>query len=165
MIAIDLRLTLRPNRPGRSKKNEPTAVPSGDLPAPAAKPRRWPQRTIAAIALGVAALLVAIPTVLIAIYRFTAPPQTPLMCLRRAQGYELHHQWTRLSRISLAMRRAVIMSEDVGSATNPWGSTGLGWPGNSMSGREAGDPLAPALSLCRRRATFSCFPAEVPCVS
>ena len=124
MNAIDRQpcdLTVQEDR-GEMK---PTAAPSGDLPAPGAKPRRWPRRTIAAIALGVPALLVAIPAVLIAIYRFSAPPPTPLMCLRRAQGYELHYQWTRLSRISLAMRRAVIMSEDVGFCDE---SMGIDWP-------------------------------------
>lgn len=105
-----------------------TAAQSGELDkqptASAAQPGRRPRRTIAAIALGVAALLIGIPIVLIAAYRFIAPSLTPLMYVRRAQGYEVHHQWTRLSSISLAMRRAVIMSEDVGFCDE---SMGMDW--------------------------------------
>jgi monofunctional glycosyltransferase len=91
-----------------------SGVPDGQLPASGAKPGQRPRRTIAAIALGVAALLLALPIVLIATYRFFAPPLTPLMYVRRAQGYQIHYQWSGLSSISLAMRRAVIVSEDVG---------------------------------------------------
>jgi monofunctional glycosyltransferase len=83
-------------------------------PASAGKPGRRSRRTIAAIALGVAALSLAVPLLLIGTYRFIAPPLTPLMYLRRAQGYQIHYQWSGLGGISLAMRRAVIVSEDVG---------------------------------------------------
>jgi monofunctional glycosyltransferase len=84
------------------------------LPASGAKPGPRRRRTIAAIALGVAALLLVIPILLIATYRFIAPPLTPLMYVRRVQGYQVHYQWVGLSSISLSMRRAVIVSEDIG---------------------------------------------------
>jgi monofunctional glycosyltransferase len=59
-------------------------------------------------------LLLVISILLIATYRFIAPPLTPLMYVKRVQGYQVHYQWVGLSSISLSMRRAVIVSEDIG---------------------------------------------------
>ena len=72
-----------------------------------------PRRLIIAIGLGVAAFLLVAPILLIATYRFAAPPLTPLMHVRRGQGYQIHYEWVKLRSISLPMRRAVIASEDV----------------------------------------------------
>ena len=52
------------------------------------------------------------PISLVVIYRFVPPPITILMIERLAQGRGLHRQWVPISRISPAMIRSVIASED-----------------------------------------------------
>ena len=52
------------------------------------------------------------PPVAVLAYRFVPPPITVLMIERRMQGRGLDHSWTPISRISPAMTRAVIASED-----------------------------------------------------
>jgi monofunctional biosynthetic peptidoglycan transglycosylase len=46
------------------------------------------------------------------LFRFVAPPVTPLMLLRLLQGYDLHHTWVPYDRIAPALPQAVIASED-----------------------------------------------------
>ena len=109
------------------RERKSTAARSGELdkqlPVSGSKPGRR-RRTIATIALGVAALLLAIAILLIGTYRFVAPPLTPLMYVRQVQGYQVHYQWAGLGSISPAMRRAVIVSEDVGFCDE---SMGIDW--------------------------------------
>jgi monofunctional glycosyltransferase len=52
------------------------------------------------------------PFVLILIFRFVPVPLTPLMVVRVAQGYELHHDWVRYHRIAPDLVHAVVASED-----------------------------------------------------
>ena len=57
-------------------------------------------------------LLLLGPPALILLFRFVPPPVTPLMLLRWAQGYGLHHQWVPYDRIAPELAQAVVASED-----------------------------------------------------
>ena len=59
----------------------------------------------------VLALLIG-PVVVIVIFRFVPVPITPLMVVRLAQGYGLHHDWVPYDRIAPALIHAVVASED-----------------------------------------------------
>jgi monofunctional biosynthetic peptidoglycan transglycosylase len=48
----------------------------------------------------------------IAVYRVVPPPVTPLMLIRAAEGAPIDKDWVPLARISPALARAVIASED-----------------------------------------------------
>jgi monofunctional glycosyltransferase len=63
-------------------------------------------------------LLLVGPPVWVVIYRFVPPPITILMIERLVQGRGLDHRWVPLKRISPAMVRAVIASEDSGFCTH-----------------------------------------------
>jgi monofunctional glycosyltransferase len=52
------------------------------------------------------------PPLLILLFRFVPVPMTPLMVLRLAEGYGLHHEWAPYHRISPHLADAVIASED-----------------------------------------------------
>ena len=56
--------------------------------------------------------LLLVPVVPILIYRFVAPPLTPLMLIRQRQGYQITYQWVRLRDIAVPVRRAAVYSED-----------------------------------------------------
>ena len=58
------------------------------------------------------AILLLLPVPVIALYRFVPPPVTPLMLIRAAQGAPIDKEWVPLTRISPALARAVIASED-----------------------------------------------------
>ena len=49
---------------------------------------------------------------LVALYRYLPPPGTPLMLLRRVEGYGIHKSWTPIDQVSTNLVRAVIASED-----------------------------------------------------
>jgi monofunctional glycosyltransferase len=49
---------------------------------------------------------------LVALYRYFPPPRTPLMLLRRVEGYGIHKSWSSFDHISANLVRAVIASED-----------------------------------------------------
>lgn len=51
-------------------------------------------------------------SMLVLVFRFVPVPLTPLMVIRLAQGHELHHDWVPLERMSPALARAVVASED-----------------------------------------------------
>jgi monofunctional biosynthetic peptidoglycan transglycosylase len=78
-------------------------------PTPSPLPKRGPFRRIAR-RLGLGLLLG--PFLLILLFRFVPPPVTPLMLLRLAEGYGLHHEWVPYDRISPYMADAVVASED-----------------------------------------------------
>ncbi|HEY6418505.1 MAG TPA: monofunctional biosynthetic peptidoglycan transglycosylase [Candidatus Binataceae bacterium] len=67
---------------------------------------------LAKIPLCAVATLLLAPTLLIVVGRFVAPPVTPLMLIRSAQGYRIQRQWVPLRAIAPEMRRAVIVAED-----------------------------------------------------
>ena len=56
-----------------------------------------------------------VPAALVALYRTTPPPQTPLMWLR---GGQVHYEWTPLNRISPYLARAAVAAEDEGFCTH-----------------------------------------------
>ena len=78
--------------------------------------RRSPARGRGSRALRVAlwAVLIALllPVPMIIAYRFVPPPITALMAIRSLEGAPLHKHWVPLDRISPAMVRAVVASED-----------------------------------------------------
>jgi monofunctional glycosyltransferase len=59
-----------------------------------------------------ALLVVAVPIVVLAVYRFVPPPVTPLMLIRSAVGAPIRQHWVPLPRISPWLLRAVMASED-----------------------------------------------------
>ncbi|MEA2741539.1 MAG: monofunctional glycosyltransferase [Acetobacteraceae bacterium] len=56
--------------------------------------------------------LLLVPLSLILLFRFLPPPITPLMLVRLAEGYSLHHDWVPYARISPYLAEAVVASED-----------------------------------------------------
>ena len=60
----------------------------------------------------IALVLLLVPPLLLAIYRFVPPPGTPLMLKRLVQGYGLDKDWVPLEQIAPALPRSVIASED-----------------------------------------------------
>lgn len=56
--------------------------------------------------------LLLLPLPVLLAYRWIDPPITPLMAIRRAQGYGLDQRPVPLERIAPALRRAVIAAED-----------------------------------------------------
>jgi monofunctional biosynthetic peptidoglycan transglycosylase len=56
--------------------------------------------------------LLIVPLVLILLFRFVPVPLTPLMIVRLAQGYELHHEWVPYNKIAPDLAEAVVASED-----------------------------------------------------
>ena len=79
--------------------------------------RRW----FVTAVVGSAALVSLLLFVLIVLYRFVAPPTTPLMLLRSMQGYRAQYQWVGFYSIAPVMRRAVIAAEDFGFCAEPTG--------------------------------------------
>jgi monofunctional glycosyltransferase len=79
--------------------------------------RRWLVKAI----VGSTALVSLAPFLLIVLYRFIAPPTTPLMLLRSMQGYRVQYDWVGFYSIAPVMRRAVIASEDFGFCDEPTG--------------------------------------------
>ncbi|HEX7761858.1 MAG TPA: monofunctional biosynthetic peptidoglycan transglycosylase [Caulobacteraceae bacterium] len=69
-------------------------------------------RFLRRLVVGLLMALIAGPPVMVAVYRFVPPPLTILMIERLAQGQGLDHRWVPISRISPAMTRAVVASED-----------------------------------------------------
>jgi monofunctional biosynthetic peptidoglycan transglycosylase len=79
-----------------------------------ARRRRGVLGSLARLALILFLLLLIVPPLWVAIYRFVPPPLTILMVERSAQGRGLDHRWRPLDRIAPAMTRAVVASEDSG---------------------------------------------------
>lgn len=69
-------------------------------------------RRIARTLVGLALALLLLASALVVAARFFDPPATPLMLLRRAQGYGIDHRPVPLERIAPALRHAVIAAED-----------------------------------------------------
>jgi monofunctional biosynthetic peptidoglycan transglycosylase len=62
--------------------------------------------------LALAAALFAGSVLLVVLYRAVPPPATPLMLLRRVEGYPIGKSWRPLERISPHLVRAVMAGED-----------------------------------------------------
>ncbi len=74
----------------------------------ATRPRRWPRRIVGAVLI---VCLIA-PLSLTLLFRWIAPPFTPLMVLRWTQGHGIDQRWVPLEEISSHLVRAAIASED-----------------------------------------------------
>lgn len=66
------------------------------------------RRAIARVALA----LVAVPLVLILLFRFVPPPATPLMIIRLVEGYSWQQSWASYANIAPSLADAVIAAED-----------------------------------------------------
>jgi monofunctional biosynthetic peptidoglycan transglycosylase len=69
-------------------------------------------RRIGRIVLFLASGFVIVSLVLVALYREVPPPTTPLMLLRRVEGYGIDKSWRPLAAISPHLVRAAMASED-----------------------------------------------------
>ena len=81
-------------------------------PAGAATRTHGTVRRLARIALWVISGFIIGSILLVALYRYLPPPGTPLMLLRRVEGYGIHKSWTSFDQISANLVRAIIASED-----------------------------------------------------
>lgn len=82
------------------------------------KQRRSDVRRLARI---IALTLLLGPPAFLLVFRFLPVPITSLMLIRLVQGYPLHHDWVPYRRITPALPRAVIASEDNLFCTEPFG--------------------------------------------
>ncbi|MGD9536681.1 MAG: monofunctional biosynthetic peptidoglycan transglycosylase [Alphaproteobacteria bacterium] len=80
-------------------------------PAEAQRRASW-WRAIRTAWLAAYGLLVLLPLVLIALYRYVPPPVTPLMLIRVVEGEGIAKDWTPLHAIGQNAPRAVIAAED-----------------------------------------------------
>ena len=64
---------------------------------------------------GVLIFVLLAPAALVALYRTTPPPQTPLMWLR---GGQVHYKWTPIGKISPYLARAAVAAEDEAFCTH-----------------------------------------------
>lgn len=69
---------------------------------------RWLWRAL----LGLVLLLVLLPPAALALYRYMAPPVTPLMLIRQWEGAPIRQVWRPLTRISPRIQAAVVAAED-----------------------------------------------------
>jgi monofunctional biosynthetic peptidoglycan transglycosylase len=83
----------------------------GAFPRPA-EPRLPKRNRCRRIAGCIVLAVLVVPVALILLFRFVPPPITPLMLVRLAEGYGLHHEWVPYDRISPYMAAAVVASED-----------------------------------------------------
>lgn len=92
----------------RTAPHWPPIVTGPPPPTTAArKPRRWLRRIIFTLA-----LLVGVLFAQIVVYRFVMPAWTPTMAVRSLMGEPVTQSWVPINRVSPALIRAVIASED-----------------------------------------------------
>lgn len=77
-----------------------------------APPRRWGWRRILRILAIVIVVLIAIPLILVPVYRFVPPPFTTVMVQNLWQDGWPRREWVPLDEISRHLQYAVVMSED-----------------------------------------------------
>jgi monofunctional biosynthetic peptidoglycan transglycosylase len=96
----------------------------------AARPKSGQLRRIGRIALyGAIGFLIA-SIVLVALYRVLPPPGTPLMLIRRVEGYGIDKSWRRLDDISPHLIRAAMAGEDARFCRHhgfDWGAIETAW--------------------------------------
>ncbi len=80
-------------------------------PRQAAAPRRS-TRALRRLVAWLIAILILLPPLALAAYRYLPPPITPLMLIRLAEGESIDYRFRPLDRISPELARAVIASED-----------------------------------------------------
>lgn len=86
-----------------------------------------------------AALGIGLPLAFVVLYRFMAPPVTPLMLIRMAEGEGMERHWVPLRSISPELMRAVVASEDAKFCTH----NGFDWDAidNAIDRYEEGGPV------------------------
>jgi monofunctional biosynthetic peptidoglycan transglycosylase len=102
------RIRRKPRDTGRGGVGRAGLGPATNRRSAGSRLARWPRTILFTLAV----LLMFGPPVAVIIYRVVPPPLTILMVERYFQGQGLEHHWTPLNRISPAMVRAVIASED-----------------------------------------------------
>src|SRR5437868_6787631 len=114
-------------------------------------------RRIGRIALyGVIGFLIG-SIVLVALYRALPPPVTPLMLIRRVEGYGIDKSWRRLDKISPHLIRAAMAGEDARFCRHhgfDWGAIETAWDRyQSGHGRLLG---ASTISMQTAKNVFPC---------
>ena len=96
----------------------------------AARPKSGLLRRVGRIALYGAIGFVIGSIVLVALYRVLPPPGTPLMLIRRVEGYGIDKSWRPLNQISPYLIRAVMAGEDARFCRHhgfDWGAVATAW--------------------------------------
>jgi monofunctional biosynthetic peptidoglycan transglycosylase len=88
------------------------AQPAAGGAARLLRPARGLPRLLLRLVLRVAVVVLLAIAAGVALYRFVAPPATPLMLLRAAEGEGMHHRWVAIDAVSPNLLRAVVASED-----------------------------------------------------
>jgi monofunctional biosynthetic peptidoglycan transglycosylase len=76
-----------------------------------AEPRTIVQRVVRGVGLCIGSFVI-LSIFLVTLFRYVAPPATPLMLLRLADGYGIDRSWRPLDEISPFLIRAVVTGED-----------------------------------------------------
>lgn len=82
---------------------------------PVAPPKRrlgWLRRLLRLVVIWALVLLIVLPMLVLAAYRYIAPPVTPLMVIRLVQGEGMDYRYRPSSAVSPHLGRAMIASED-----------------------------------------------------
>lgn len=112
--------------------------------------RRWLVKAI-----GGSLAVVSLVLFLIVLYRFIAPPTTPLMLLRSMQGYRVQYDWVSFYSIAPVMRRAVIVAEDYHFCDEPTGFDFHSMEHELEVWRDGGRPLgASTITMQTARSLF-----------
>ena len=96
----------------------------------AARPKSGLLRRVGRIALYGAIGFVIGSIVLVALYRVLPPPGTPLMLIRRVEGYGIDKSWRPLDQISPHLIRAAMAGEDARFCRHhgfDWGAVATAW--------------------------------------
>ena len=121
-----------PSRHGAAQRTQPRLA-SGR----AARPKSGLLRRVGRIALYGAIGFVIGSIVLVASYRVLPPPGTPLMLIRRVEGYGIDKSWRPLDQISPHLIRAAMAGEDARFCRHhgfDWGAVAAAWDRWSRAG-------------------------------
>src|SRR5438067_771898 len=114
-----------PSRHGAAQRAQPRLA-SGR----AAHPKSGLLRRVGRIALYGAIGLIIGSIVVVTLYRFLPPPGTPLMLIRRVEGYGIDKSWRPLHQISPHLIRAAMAGEDARFCRHhgfDWGAVATAW--------------------------------------
>ena len=113
-----------------SRRGAAPAAPPQRISGSAARPKSGRLRRVGRIALyGVIGFIIG-SIALVALYRVLPPPGTPLMLIRRVEGYGIDKSWRRLDEISSYLIRAAMAGEDARFCRHhgfDWGAIETAW--------------------------------------